>query len=85
MCSSKIAFTCLLVTGLVQAVITRYAFDPNSCNNFYGYYVKRAVAEAISMANHAATRIMDPNDQVTARLFETIWKVTRDQEPKPLS
>jgi hypothetical protein len=85
MCSSKIAFTGLLFAGLVQAVVTRYAFDPNSCNNAYGDKVKRAVAEAISMANNAVIRIMDPNDQVTARLFRTIWKVTRDQETRPLS
>ncbi|KAI9781659.1 MAG: hypothetical protein M1839_005876 [Geoglossum umbratile] len=43
-----------------------------------------AFDEAIKMAKKAVERIQDGNDQDTEDLFKTVWKVSRNQEPKPL-
>jgi hypothetical protein len=62
-----------------------YAFD-QSCQ-FHPNYVayQQAFDEAVSMAGVARERIANPNDQITERLFRTIFKVPRAQELRPHS
>jgi hypothetical protein len=82
MCLLKIVFINLLLASLIQAL--SYAFDTSCYTRYDITRVKKAVAEAVNMANVAATRILDSNDQVTARLFYTIWKRTPAQTLVPL-
>ena len=79
---SKIAFINLLFVGSIQAL--SYTFDSSCYTRYRITRVRAAVLEAIDMANTAAIRIIDQNDQVTARLFSTIWKKERDEITEPL-
>jgi hypothetical protein len=79
------AATCMLT--LIGSVHGQwlYAFD-QSCQfhpNYAAY--QQAFDEAVRMAGVARDRIATPNDQITSRLFRTIFKMSRAQEPRPYS
>lgn len=79
-----ITFIHILLTVLVQTQINTFYFD-TSCDNVNGLKIEMAMGEAIAMAKNAVNRIQNPNDQVTERLFRTIYKKARNEAPKPLS
>jgi hypothetical protein len=73
----------ILLIGLVHAVPT-YTLDSSCYGNSNGAKARLAAAEAIYMARTAVTRITNHNDEVTERLFNTIFKAARSAEPRPL-
>ena len=79
-----ITFIHIFLTVLVLAQSNTYTFDI-SCESLNGLKIQLAVGEAIAMAKNAVNRIQNPNDQVTERLFQTIYKKARNQAPQPLS
>jgi hypothetical protein len=79
------AATCMLT--LIGSVHGQwlYAFD-QSCQfhpNYAAY--QQAFDEAVRMAGVARDRIANPNDQITERLFGTIFKAQRAHETRPYS
>ncbi|KAF2197827.1 hypothetical protein GQ43DRAFT_483826 [Delitschia confertaspora ATCC 74209] len=73
-----------LMIGLAQAQIYNYVIDSSCDTNSYPK-AQDAAKEAILMAKNAATRINDMNDQVTERLFQTVFKKSRAEEKGPLN
>lgn len=70
--------------SLAQAQSWNYVID-SSCNTNNYPKAENAAKEAIAMAKNAAARINDPSDQVTERLFQTVFKKSRAQESGPKS
>lgn len=70
--------------SLVHAQVWNYVIDSSCDTNNYPK-AQNAAKEAIEMAKTAVSRLNDPNDQVTERLFQTIFKKSRAQESGPRS
>ncbi|KAL9617308.1 MAG: hypothetical protein Q9160_007888 [Pyrenula sp. 1 TL-2023] len=68
--------------SVVHAQIWNYVID-SSCDTNNFPKAQNAAKEAIDMAKAAVARLNDQNDQVTERLFQTIFKKSRAQESGP--